>query len=91
METGRNTVKEIDPTAWLKKRGCRNSAAVAQKAVDAANSQPTMLATQTMGSALATKLAAEIAIIDHELVDLDAQITEPASSPSKCCKVVGKS
>lgn len=37
---------------------------------------PTMLATQTMGSALATKLAAEIAIIDHELVDLDAQITK---------------
>ena len=63
-------------TDWLKKRDCRNSAAVAQKAVDAANSQRTMLATQTTGSALATKLAAGITMIDHELVDLDAQITE---------------
>ncbi|MCQ4152384.1 IS110 family transposase [Rhodococcus qingshengii] len=63
-------------TAWLKKRRCRNSAAVAQKAVDAANAQRTMLATQAMGSALVTKLAAEITEIDHELADLDAQITE---------------
>lgn len=61
---------------WLKKRGCRNSAAVAQKAIDAANAQSTMLATQAMGSALVTKLAAEITVIDHELVELDAQITE---------------
>ncbi|MDV6278283.1 transposase [Rhodococcus erythropolis] len=63
-------------TAWLKKRGCRNSAAVAQKAVDAANAQRTTLATQTTGSALVTKLAAEITVIDRELVDLDTQITE---------------
>lgn len=63
-------------TAWLKKRRCRNSAAVAQKAIDAANSQRTTLATQAMGSALVTKLAAEITEIDHELADLDAQITE---------------
>ena len=63
-------------TVWLKKRGCRNSAAVAQKAVDAANSQRTVLATQVLGSALVTKLAAEITAIDHELVELDTQITE---------------
>lgn len=63
-------------TVWLKKRGCRNSAAVAQKAVDAASSQHTRLATQTIGSTLVTKLAAEITTIDHELADLDAQITE---------------
>ncbi len=63
-------------TVWLKKRRCRNSAAVAQKAVDAASSQRTRLATQTIGSTLVTKLAAEITVIDHELVDLDAQITE---------------
>lgn len=35
-----------------------------------------MLATQAMGSVLVTKLAAEITVIDHELVDLEAQITE---------------
>ncbi|MDV6271757.1 IS110 family RNA-guided transposase [Rhodococcus globerulus] len=63
-------------TAWLRKRRCRNSAAVAQKAIDAANSQRTTLATQAMGSTLVTKLAAEITAIDHELADLDAQITE---------------
>lgn len=63
-------------TAWLKKRRCRNSAAVAQKAVDAAGAQHTALATQAMGSALVTKLAAGITVIDHELADLDAQITE---------------
>ena len=38
-------------TAWLKKRRCRNSAAVAQKAVDAAGAPHTALATQAMGSA----------------------------------------
>ncbi len=63
-------------TAWLKKRGCHNSAGVAQKAIDAANSQRATLATQAMGSALVTKLAAEITVIDHELADLDTQITE---------------
>ncbi|WP_094275467.1 IS110 family transposase [Rhodococcus sp. OK302] len=63
-------------TAWLKNRGCRNSAAVAQKAVDAAGAQRTVLATQATGSVLVTKLAAEITVIDHELADLDAQITE---------------
>lgn len=63
-------------TVWLKNRGCRNSAAVAQKAVDAASAQRTRPATQTVGSTLVTKLAAEITVIDHELVDLDAQITE---------------
>jgi transposase len=60
----------------LKARGCRNSAAVAQAAVDAAHAQHTTLATESLGSALVTKLAAQIATIDAELAQIDAQITE---------------
>ncbi len=67
-------------TVWLKKRGCRNSAAVAQTPVDAAGAQRTVLATQATGSVLVTKLAAEITVIDHELADLNAQITERFTS-----------
>ncbi|MFI7743752.1 IS110 family transposase [Kocuria rhizosphaericola] len=63
-------------TAWLKSRGCRNSASVAQTAVDAANTQHTSLATQSVGSALVAKLAAEITAIDADLSELDHQITE---------------
>jgi len=63
-------------TSWLKARGCRNSAAVAQAAVDAAHAQHTTLATESLGSALVTKLAAQIATIDAELAQIDAQITE---------------
>ena len=62
--------------AWLKKRGCRNSASVAQKAIDAANEQHTTLPSQPMGSSLVVGLAAQITSIDHELADLDAQIIE---------------
>jgi hypothetical protein len=39
-------------TGWLRKRGCRNSARMAEKAVIAANPQHTVLPTQTTGSAL---------------------------------------
>ncbi|MFF0991610.1 IS110 family transposase [Kocuria sp. CPCC 205315] len=63
-------------TAWLKNRGCRNSASVAQTAVDAANTQHTSLPTQAVGSALVGKLAAEITAIDAELTGIDHQITE---------------
>ena len=46
--------------AWLKARGCRNSAGVAKAAVDAARTQTTTLPAQSVGSALVTKLAATI-------------------------------
>ena len=38
--------------AWLKKRGARNAAVFAAKAVDAAHAQHTVLATQATGSRL---------------------------------------
>jgi transposase len=63
-------------TGWLKARGCRNSAGVAKKAVDAAHTQTTMLPAQSVGSALVTKLAARIAAIDDDLAGIDAEITE---------------
>lgn len=63
-------------TAWLKGRGCRNSAKVAQAAVDAAHAQHTSLASEAVGSALVTKLAARVTAIDEELAGIDAQIAE---------------
>lgn len=61
--------------AWLKKRGCRNSAAVASKAVDAAREQVSMLPTEIVGATLVSRLAAKITAIDAELVELDQMIT----------------
>jgi transposase len=63
-------------TGWLKKRGCRNSAKMAQKALEAANSQHTVLPTQTTGSALVVRLAQQISTLDAEIADVDAQITD---------------
>jgi transposase len=63
-------------TGWLRKRGCRNSAKMAEKAVMAANSQHTVLPTQTTGSALVVRLAEQICTLDAEIADVDAQITE---------------
>lgn len=61
---------------WLKKRGCRNSAKMAEKALKAANSQHTVLPTQTTGSALVIRLAEQISTLDAEIADVDAQITD---------------
>jgi len=61
---------------WLKGRGCRNSAKVAQAAVDAAHAQHTALATEAVGSALVTRLAARITAIDEDLAEIDAKIAE---------------
>jgi transposase len=63
-------------TGWLRKRGCRNSAKMAEKALIAANSQHTVLPTQTTGSALVVRLAEQISTLDAEIADVDAQITD---------------
>lgn len=60
--------------AWLKARGARNSATVAQVAVDAAQAQRSTLPTQTIGAKLVARLAAEIAAIDEELKQIDIDI-----------------
>jgi transposase len=63
-------------TGWLRKRGCRNSAKMAEKALTAANSQHTVLPTQTTGAALVVRLAGQISALDAEIAVVDAQITE---------------
>lgn len=61
--------------AWLKARGCRNSATVARRAVDAAHAQTTTMPAQPIGSTLVTKLAATITAIDEDLAGIDAEIS----------------
>lgn len=63
-------------TGWLRKRGCRNSAKMAEKALDAANAQHSVLPAQSMGSALVVRLAEQIRATDAEIADVDAQITD---------------
>jgi transposase len=62
--------------AWLKKRGCRGSANVARKAVDAANAQRAALQTEAVAARLVAQLAEQIATIDTEIARLDEQISE---------------
>lgn len=61
---------------WLKKRGTRNAAAVAAKAVEAANAQRTVLATQSTGGRLVARLAEQIKAIDADIAELDEEIEE---------------
>lgn len=68
---------------WLKARGCRNSARVAQLAVDAARCQTTTLSPQNTGAPLVAKLAARISEIDADLTEIDAQITGQVSRDDK--------
>ncbi|MDQ0239514.1 transposase [Arthrobacter bambusae] len=49
---------------------------MAEKALIAANSQHTVLPTQTTGAALVVRLAEQICALDSEIADVDAQITE---------------
>ncbi|WP_373200138.1 IS110 family transposase [Mycobacterium marinum] len=73
-----DSLRRIGPTrlaTWLKARGCRNSATVAQTAVQAAQTQHTTLPTQTVGAQLVPRLAAEITTIDAELAHVDNEIT----------------
>jgi len=62
--------------AWLKKRGCRASATVAKKALDAANAQQSVLRTEAVGAQLVAQLAEQIGVIDAEIARLDTQICE---------------
>lgn len=62
--------------AWLKKHGARSSAAVAQAAVEAAESQHTTVPAQHVGELIVAALAQEIITLNQELADLDALIGE---------------
>jgi transposase len=60
--------------AWLRARGCRNSTAMADKALVAAHAQHTTLRTQATGARLVADLAAKITALDGDIAALDAQI-----------------
>ena len=62
--------------AWLKKHGCRGSASVARKAVDAASAQRTVLRTEEVAAQLVAQLAGQITMIDADIARLDNQISE---------------
>lgn len=62
--------------AWLRARGCRGSAAMADKALAAAHAQHTTLPTQATGAVLVARLAAKITALDADIAALDAEIAE---------------
>jgi transposase len=61
---------------WLRKHGARSSAAVAAAAVEAAESQHTIVPAQHMGEGIVAALAREILTLNEELAELDALISE---------------
>ena len=62
--------------AWLKKHGARSSAAVAAAAMEAAESQHTIVPAQHIGEWIVAALAREILALNEELAKLDALISE---------------
>ncbi|HEY2505260.1 MAG TPA: IS110 family transposase [Streptosporangiaceae bacterium] len=71
-------IRQIGATrlaAWLKKRGCRGSANVARKALEAASAQRTVLRTEAVAAQLVAQLAEQITGIDTQIAQLDEQIS----------------
>jgi transposase len=69
-------IGEVRLAAWLKKRGCRGSANVARKAVEAANAQHASLPAEAVAAQLVAQLAEQIAALDTDVARLDEQISE---------------
>lgn len=63
-------------SAWLKTRGARYSARIAQTAVEAAKTHTSVLPSEATGSLLVSKFAATITSIDADLAGIDAFIAE---------------
>ncbi len=66
---------EVRLTKWLPARGARNSAAVAERAMNAATAQHTTTPAESYGQTCARSLAANLTRIDAELAVLDREIT----------------
>lgn len=62
--------------AWLRKRKARNANAVAAAAIEAANSQRTVVPGQQLAAAMVARLAEEVMTLDTEIGDADAMIEE---------------
>lgn len=73
---------------WLQARGCRNSARVAQIAVDAARTQRCTLPAQLIGAGLAAELAARITAIDERLAQIDKEIAALVARDEKASLLV---
>jgi transposase len=63
-------------TAWLRKHKARNADAVAAAAIEAANSQHTVVPGQQLAAAVVARLAEEVMALDTEIGDADAMIEE---------------
>nr|WP_204080281.1 IS110 family transposase [Mycobacterium riyadhense] len=62
--------------AWLRKRKARNPDAVAATAIEAANSQHTIVPGQQLAAAMVARLAEEVMTLDTEIGDTDTMIEE---------------
>jgi transposase len=62
--------------AWLRKRKAYNASAVAATALEAANSQHTMVPGQDLAAAMVARLAEEVMALDTEIGNTDAMIEE---------------
>lgn len=62
--------------AWLLKRGARNTATIAGKAIAAAHAQLTTVPAQHVGAALVARLAADVLTLNDEISELDQQIED---------------
>ena len=63
-------------TAWLQKRKAYNPSAVAAIALEAANSQHTVVPGQQLAAAMVARLAEEVMALDTEIGDTDAMIED---------------
>ncbi|MGW3495248.1 IS110 family transposase [Streptomyces sp. NPDC001020] len=59
---------------WLKNRKVRGAAALAKKAVEAAQAQQTALPGETLAAAMVARLAKGVMALDEEIAELDALI-----------------
>jgi len=62
--------------AWLRKRKAYNASAVAATALEAANSQHTMVPGQDLAAVMVARLAEEVMALDTEIGNTDAMIEE---------------
>lgn len=62
--------------AWLHKRKAYNAGAVAEKAMQAAHAQHTVLPGQQLAAAMVARLAEEVMALDTEIADVESMIEE---------------
>lgn len=61
-------------TTWLRNEGCRNPAAIAEAAVDAANRQHTVVPGQDAAALVVARLAREVLRLKEEVEEVESQL-----------------